>query len=179
MVAHFGENHTKQFEYKAFKRQDFSVKNKDEKEEAFIAIRSVLLENTQKEFKEVFSSLLSNYKDKTFLDLNELLLSWDDIRTMTTSRLCTIGAHTKNHLALNKLDEKTALDEITCGKEELENKIGKPVLHMAYPYGSSAEVSEREYGLAKSAVLKPQHFLMAEVLNTWTDKIFLRFRVNY
>lgn len=132
----------------------FSAKNKDEKEEAFIAIRSVLLENTQKEFKEVFSSLLSNYKDKTFLDLNELLLSWDDIRTMTTSRLCTIGAHTKNHLALNKLDEKTALDEITRGKEELENKIGKPVLHMAYPYGSSAEVSEREYGLAKKCGFK-------------------------
>ena len=127
----------------------FSAKTKDEKEETFIAVRAILLENTQKEFQEAFYSLLENYKDETFLDPNEYLLSWDDIRAMADSRLCTIGAHTKNHLALNKLDEKTALDEIKRGKEELENKIGKPVLHMAYPYGSQAEVSEREYAFAK------------------------------
>jgi len=82
------------------------------------------------------------------------VLSWNDIRTMSNSPLCTIAAHTKNHSALSQLDESAALYEIIQGKTELENKIGKPVLHMAYPYGSAAEVSEREYALAKKCGFK-------------------------
>ena len=132
----------------------FSAKNKEQKEEAFLDIRAFLLSNSQKEFKKDFYSLLSNYTADIHIDLDKYLLSWSDIRKMSDSPLCTIAAHTKNHSALAQLDEKTALDEIMQGKTELENKIGKPVLHMAYPYGSPAEVSQREYALAKKCGFK-------------------------
>lgn len=132
----------------------FSAQNKDEKEKAFLDIRAFLLSNSQKEFEKDFYSLLSNYAADTHIDFDKYVLSWNDIRKMADSPLCTIAAHTKNHSALSQLDEDTALYEIMQGKTELENKIGKPVLHMAYPYGSAAEVSEREYALAKKCGFK-------------------------
>ena len=132
----------------------FPAKNKDEKEKAFLDIRVLLLSNSQKEFEKKFYSLLSNYTADIRIDLDEYVLSWNDIRTMSNSPLCTIAAHTKNHSALSQLDESAALYEIIQGKTELENKIGKPVLHLAYPYGSAAEVSEREYALAKKCGFK-------------------------
>lgn len=132
----------------------FPAKNKDEKEKAFLDIRVLLLSNSQKEFERKFYSLLSNYTADIRIGLDEYVLSWNDIRTMSNSPLCTIAAHTKNHSALSQLDESAALYEIIQGKTELENKIGKPVLHMAYPYGSAAEVSEREYALAKKCGFK-------------------------
>ena len=132
----------------------FPAKNKDEKEKAFLDIRTLLLSNSQKEFEKDFYSLLSNYAADIRIDLDKYVLSWNDIRKMAESPLCTIAAHTKNHSALSQLDENAALYEIMQGKTELENKIGKPVLHMAYPYGSAAEVSEREYALAKKCGFK-------------------------
>ena len=132
----------------------FSAKNEDEKEETFLAIRSVLLENSKTDFKETFYSLLADYMQQNSLDLNTYALSWEDIKTLAASPLCTIGAHTKNHAALSKIDKTSAIQEIMQGKTELENKIGKPVLHFAYPYGSAAEVSDREYDLAKNCGFK-------------------------
>lgn len=132
----------------------FSAKNKDEKEEAFLAVRSVLLENSKTDFKTNFYSLLSDYTQESSFDLNGYTLSWEDIKTLAASPLCTIGAHTKNHAALSKIDKTSAIQEIMQGKTELENKIGKPVLHFAYPYGSAAEVSDREYDLAKNCGFK-------------------------
>ena len=132
----------------------FSAKNKDEKEETFLAVRTVLLENSKTDFKETFYSLLADYTQQNSFDLNTYALSWEDITTLAVSPLCTIGAHTKNHAALSKLDKVSALEEIMQGKNELENKLGKPVVHFAYPYGSAAEVSEREYALAKKCGFK-------------------------
>ena len=132
----------------------FSAKNKDEKEETFLAVRTVLLENSKTDFKETFYSLLADYTHQNSFDLNTYALSWEDITTLAASPLCTIGAHTKNHAALSKLDKVSALEEIMQGKNELENKLGKPVVHFAYPYGSAAEVSEREYDLAKNSGFK-------------------------
>lgn len=132
----------------------FSAKNKDEKEEVFLAVRSVLLENSKTDFKTNFYSLLSDYTQESSFDLTGYTLSWEDIKTLAASPLCTIGAHTKNHAALSKIDKTSAIQEIMQGKTELENKIGKPVLHFAYPYGSAAEVSDREYDLAKNCGFK-------------------------
>ena len=53
----------------------FSAKNKDEEEETFLAVRTVLLENSKADFKETFYSLLAYYTQQNSFDLNTYALS--------------------------------------------------------------------------------------------------------
>ena len=61
---------------------------------------------------------------------------------LSTSELCAladagheIGAHSHSHFNLAALPEREAHEEIRRNKEELEQIIGRPVLHFAYPSG--------------------------------------------
>ena len=89
---------------------------------------------------------------KSFCD--EQALSWDEIEQLGTEPLVTIGAHTIHHLSLATLSESDLNAEIEQSKLELENKIGKPVEHFAYPYGGFEDAHIREYKAAESVGFK-------------------------
>ena len=63
----------------------------------------------------------------------------------------TIGAHTLSHPMLSRQPDASALNEIVESKRELEQAIGIPVWAMAYPYGNSAAVGDRELRFAQEA----------------------------
>jgi peptidoglycan/xylan/chitin deacetylase (PgdA/CDA1 family) len=89
---------------------------------------------------------------------DEQALSWDEIKQLSNESIVTIGAHTMNHLSLATLSETDLNAEMEQSKLELENKIGKPVEHFAYPYGGFEDAHIREYKAAgtlgfKTAVL--------------------------
>jgi peptidoglycan/xylan/chitin deacetylase (PgdA/CDA1 family) len=56
-----------------------------------------------------------------------------------------VGAHTRHHVHLDKVDDATASAEIVLSKSELEQMIQAPVQHFCYPYGA----------------FRPQHMVMA------------------
>ncbi len=85
---------------------------------------------------------------KSFCD--EQALSWDEIEQLGTEPLVTIGAHTIYHLSLATLSETDLKAEMEQSKLELENKIGKPVEHFAYPYGGFEDAHIREYKAAEN-----------------------------
>ena len=97
-----------------------------------------------------------------------MIMSWDEISTLAADPLCTIGAHTVHHYALAKLDDATCLEEMSRSKTGLEAKLGKPVRHFSYPYGSEADAGPREFAIAnklrfatavttRKGVLFPEH----------------------
>lgn len=99
---------------------------------------------------------------------DQLCMTWDEIRTLAADPLVTIGAHTVNHVMLAKTDEATARAELKTGREALEARLGRPVRHLAYPYGGRDIVRPREFGLAaelgyqtavttRPGVLFPEH----------------------
>jgi peptidoglycan/xylan/chitin deacetylase (PgdA/CDA1 family) len=47
-----------------------------------------------------------------------------------------IGAHTRNHVHLDRVDDACAYDEIVLAKYELESALHVPVHHFCYPYGA-------------------------------------------
>lgn len=79
-----------------------------------------------------------------------LMLSWDDLRALTREGL-TIGAHTLTHPILTCLGEPEAAQEIVGSKQRLEERLGRPVRHFAYPNGQPEDVSTAVRQLAKSA----------------------------
>lgn len=78
-------------------------------------------------------------------------MSWDDIATVASHNLGTIGAHTIHHYNLARLDEELALIEMRGSADIIAGKIGIRPRHFAYPYGHEQAVGEREIRLAQAA----------------------------
>lgn len=80
-----------------------------------------------------------------------LCLGWDELRALAAEPLCTIGAHTLTHPILGALPEAEARDEITRAKAILEERLQRPVRHLAYPVGDPAAAGGREFMMAREA----------------------------
>ncbi|WP_394792996.1 polysaccharide deacetylase family protein [Armatimonas sp.] len=63
------------------------------------------------------------------------LLSESEISQLAASPLVTFGTHTATHPKLDQLPSDTAREEIVRGKQQLEEKLQRPVHHFCYPYG--------------------------------------------
>ncbi|NWP33755.1 polysaccharide deacetylase family protein, partial [Escherichia coli] len=66
----------------------------------------------------------------------------------------TIGAHTITHSNLAKQREDVALNELKTSRALIEAALGRPVLHLAYPYGDKFAAGPREFALAGAAGFK-------------------------
>jgi len=84
----------------------------------------------------------------------ELCMSWDELKLFADDPLVTIGAHTVTHCNLAKQSEENALHELSTSRRRLEEALGRPVLHLAYPYGDRIAAGPREFALAKDAGFK-------------------------
>ncbi|RSK28311.1 polysaccharide deacetylase family protein [Bacillus sp. HMF5848] len=70
------------------------------------------------------------------------LMNWCQIVEISKSRLVQFGAHTVNHLDLDRIDEKMLGSEILVCKHILENRLNIPVYHFSYPRGRYNNMSE-------------------------------------
>jgi peptidoglycan/xylan/chitin deacetylase (PgdA/CDA1 family) len=84
----------------------------------------------------------------------ELCMSWDELKVFAGDPLVTIGAHTITHPNLAKQSEDTALNELKTSRARIEAALGRPVWHLAYPYGDRFAAGPREFALAKAAGFK-------------------------
>lgn len=62
-----------------------------------------------------------------------------------------VGAHTLTHPVLSQLPEEEAWCEIAESRRRLQQAMGRPVWALAYPFGDSASVTEREREMAERA----------------------------
>src|SRR5215813_6742781 len=84
----------------------------------------------------------------------ELCMSWEELKAFAGDPLVTIGAHTITHPNLAKQHEDVALNELKSSRERIAAALGRPVLHLAYPYGDRRAAGPREFALAKTAGFK-------------------------
>jgi peptidoglycan/xylan/chitin deacetylase (PgdA/CDA1 family) len=77
-----------------------------------------------------------------------LCMTWDEIVALAVDPLVTIGAHTVNHIMLGRADEQTMRAELADSRAVLEQKLGRKVEHLAYPYGDVVSAGAREYTAA-------------------------------
>jgi peptidoglycan/xylan/chitin deacetylase (PgdA/CDA1 family) len=128
----------------------YDCSDKLKKESVFLSVREKILtlnaDNFLNELNELIPDLIS-----TTDNYYQLMMNWNQIKTLSNEPLCTIAAHTVNHLSLKQLSDKKAIAEILEGKIYLEEMIGKKVDHFAYPFGTSFEVSEITKEIASNA----------------------------
>ena len=80
--------------------------------------------------------------------VDELCMDWSEIEALARHPLATIGAHTLSHPRLAKLDIAEMRTELGAAKAILEERLGRPVLHLAYPVGDPGSAGPREFAAA-------------------------------
>ena len=78
-------------------------------------------------------------------------LTPEDLRQLAASDSVTIGAHTVDHVRLRDRPAREQQDTISGSKEELEQSIGRPVSHFAYPFGGRDDFDDRSVDAVRSA----------------------------
>ncbi|WP_448206187.1 polysaccharide deacetylase family protein [Azospirillum sp. sgz302134] len=73
-------------------------------------------------------------------------LTWDEVKRLTD--VADYGAHTRTHPILLQCDDTRCAEEIALCKSELEEALGQPCRHFAFPNG---DFSEREVEIIRSA----------------------------
>jgi peptidoglycan/xylan/chitin deacetylase (PgdA/CDA1 family) len=68
-------------------------------------------------------------------------LSWDQIREADAQGI-EIGAHTKTHPALSRVEGERLREEIMGSKQRIEQMLGHRIVSFCYPNGTSDDVTE-------------------------------------
>ncbi len=123
--------------------------------------------------RELVRDLCERYGVDSGALTRELIMSWDEVRTLADHPLATIGAHTAGHYALAKLDAERARAEMAQGVARIEAETGTRPLHLSYPYGDAGSAGPRDFALAEelgfaTAVTTRKGMLFAEHANHLT-----------
>jgi peptidoglycan/xylan/chitin deacetylase (PgdA/CDA1 family) len=134
----------------------------EEKFEAIVRFNNLFRGYTLTDQREFMKVMRAQYGKEYSIE-NEIL-NWEEAKKLDEHPLITLGAHTKNHAMLSKLEPEELKSELTESKIRLEEMLGHEIAHLAYPFGAKGEVGQREFKATrecgyKSAVTTRQgHF---------------------
>lgn len=83
----------------------------------------------------VTSSLIG----RTFPDMPERYLTWDELRQLAASGLVAIGSHAHTHRSLGMMSPDEAVTEARQSREMLSRELGREVKVFAYPFGTCGD----------------------------------------
>ena len=78
------------------------------------------------------------------------MLDWQQIRALDARGVC-IGAHTRHHVLLSRVDADTAQAEIVGSQADIANAIDAAPAHFAYPNGGAADFGDRDVRIVREA----------------------------
>jgi len=104
---------------------------------------------SEAELRRVVRDLAARHGVDMGLVCEDECMTWDEIGEMAADSLCTIGAHTVNHMMLKKLDTDQAVRaEMEMSRSVIEAALGRRPQHLAYPVGDPTSAGPREFRIA-------------------------------
>lgn len=126
----------------------FDTRSVKEKEFAYDEIYWWLRSLPEEETRRIVASLAEQCGLSAEELCREMIMSWEEVRSLAADPLVTIGAHTCRHLALARLGEAEARHEMQASIDRIERELGLPCRHFSYPYGCELSAGEREFELS-------------------------------
>ncbi|CAN5652665.1 N/A [soil metagenome] len=71
-------------------------------------------------------------------------ISWGGLRDARTTGLIDVGAHTHSHVLLDRLEDRLVADELDRSNGLIEDQLGAPARHFAYPKAVLGSPTARE-----------------------------------
>jgi peptidoglycan/xylan/chitin deacetylase (PgdA/CDA1 family) len=122
-----------------------------EKQRAFTEILARLRPGSEERLRGAIADLAGKAGISQDARAGVLCMDWDELRRLAEDPLVTIGAHTASHPRLSGLSEEVAREEIATSRVRIEAALGRPVQHLAYPFGDPASAGPREFALVGEA----------------------------
>ena len=114
----------------------FETATASAKHNAYKDLLKILVSQVSEEQqREIVSGLSKAYNHDAAAHVKNQVMSWQELKHICKDPLCTIGAHTMGHYALARLPEDQAREEMKKSRDKIQEMLGNPVEHFAYPYG--------------------------------------------
>lgn len=128
----------------------FECRTARQKRELYNAVHAYLGSmRTEAEARRAVRDLCACYSIDIASLCGELCMDWQEIVELAADPLCTIGAHTVNHMTLGKMpNDATVRAEMEMSRAVLEAALGKRPDHIAFPDGGAASAGPREFRIA-------------------------------
>jgi peptidoglycan/xylan/chitin deacetylase (PgdA/CDA1 family) len=81
----------------------------------------------------------------------EHAMTWEMLEKLAGNPFVEIGAHTISHPRVSELPPVRAMQELVGARDRLRSQLSIECRHFAFPYGRSADCSERDFDLARDA----------------------------
>ena len=103
---------------------------------------------TEDELRHIMRELTTRHRVDMTAICAELCMTWQEIATLATDPLVTIGAHTVNHAILTKVTDTAVRSELENSRAVIEAALGVRPQHLAYPVGDRFAAGPREFKIA-------------------------------
>jgi peptidoglycan/xylan/chitin deacetylase (PgdA/CDA1 family) len=131
--------------------QEIATETVAEKNRAFERLRQVIHTLDLDAMKATVEDMARRYGVDANAPCAHEIMNQDEIRELARDEIVTIGSHSRTHAALAKLTDANLHHDLTTSRMELERVVGRPCLHLAYPYGNAEAAGAREYLAAEKA----------------------------
>jgi peptidoglycan/xylan/chitin deacetylase (PgdA/CDA1 family) len=121
----------------------------DEKARTFTSVYWWLRSLPERQARAAVASLADTAGFSASSLCKDMVMNWDELRELVREPLVTIGAHTRSHYALAKLDAAEARHEMAGSVARIESELGRLCRHFSYPYGDEGSAGEREFAIAR------------------------------
>jgi peptidoglycan/xylan/chitin deacetylase (PgdA/CDA1 family) len=109
---------------------------------------------TETQLRTFVRDLSARYHVDIMEFCNDLCMNWNELSTLASDPLVTIGAHTVNHVMLAKVPVRIARSEMEMSRSVIEASLGKRADHLSYPVGDKTSAGPREFQIAKELGFK-------------------------
>jgi peptidoglycan/xylan/chitin deacetylase (PgdA/CDA1 family) len=123
----------------------------DEKQAAFARIIAGLRRRSWPTFGAAIAAIAKEAGVNAMERVDRFCLNWLELQALDRLDLCTVAAHTETHPLLALQEPAYAADEIAGSKARIEQMLGRPVHHFAYPVGDPGAAGPREFALVAEA----------------------------
>jgi peptidoglycan/xylan/chitin deacetylase (PgdA/CDA1 family) len=126
----------------------FPASNSAEKERAHAILYRTLRAGPEERLLDVCGRLCAEAGINPADIPREFCLDWPGITQLSQHPLATIGVHTLTHPMLAKHPESVVRRELAESRTRIEQAIGRPARHLAYPVGDPTSAGPREFAIA-------------------------------
>ena len=141
------------FEHES-KEYDLDCMTQESKAQAYAVTRKLFKFASVQQREQLTKSVLLASNMDLLRKVDEVALTWNQLKQLATDPLVTLGAHTVNHYVLSSLSDEEVRFEISESKRILEEKLAKPIDYFAYPFGNRREAESREFRIAADCGFK-------------------------
>lgn len=131
-------------------RHEAATETLEQKNAAFAHIYDRYRRISEPEREASIRSLAERYGLDLARHCRDLIMDWSELQAFADEPLCTIGAHTVQHLELSKLPQDQMIAEIAESVDVLAERFGQRPRHLSYPIGGVAAAGPREFAAAKA-----------------------------